>query len=646
MIGNKMTLQYKVDKQVLERLDNNIVVEKSLNFLYVKFIFSDEWRGLTKYALFNYIDIDSPYKLEVNKDGIVKVPYDLITFPGFLITLQGVNKDGVRITTETRMVDVQILGTIDADEKAVKYVTSNNNTINIDKNNDELDLGIETQLDYTKDTHTLDLYAITHNEKDDDGEPIEVETLLSSVVIEGFEEVDNTFEITMEDVTIEDGKVVFNSDVAQEIMSMNKRLKVDASIVDPTVEQGAYIGVFTPRGIIDYSLPQTTIIYEYTTTNWLIDTFLTTYVDFRWDATTEKLYVYTNKPTTYERHIVGFNNDGSGGIGLTSNMDSCTSHINTLHINDLETVSVQNQPILEFNANGDDELESIAFKQDGSNADFNYTMPKGAKHYVVNELPTQDIDKNGNYYVMTESEDTRGYLSTDISNLSQSEYPSSNPNVLRQNAVVNSTDFTQLQMAYIGSGNGYMGDFAIKFNIPCAVTVTVNPTQTSMAFMYIDVNGVNVKLVNANTTETYTRNFNVGETLCVRGANFNSSSNMHYKLAIQPFTVDGKIPLSTNVDEYINYENLWFKNGGGSEVHLYEHKLTINAYGNFDCYMHPIYLSTDTAITKDNTPNYLIGYNNYNGESNICCTISGRVEIENHASNLILGITDTVTQIF
>ena len=865
MIGNKMTLQYKVDKQVLERLDDNIVVEKSLNFLYVKFIFSDEWRGLTKYALFNYIDIDSPYKLEVNKDGIVKVPYDLITFPGFLITLQGVNKSGVRITTETRMVDIQLLGTIDAEEKAVKYVTSDNNTINIDKNGDELDLGIETQLDYTKDTHTLDLYAITHNEKDDDGEPIEVETLLSSVVIDssmidktyaelstmrdngeliagqkyritdyvtkvngfinnvgglarsmehpfdiivtaisnnkfsenakavlhegdtyfancdlsawqlwycfandstrfewadtingkgviyrmidefdndipydfknvqfkrfkitgttdtrqeeligkylGFsgsyavtfdandfkwyytltddtqvesndlsilsvydhsydkcryakqvaigeyladepnyryrqalndivlsspsiivdikmregstkntiignkdltynyfgamfrknimygeithnksdecmesntigngtrdfeafhwnrvgrhftrnivisaqatnfatgsvsdnkfpnlmdacdfngwvqrndfsglnkaqgiklhkvtsctlsgssswvycdflalescninidtffgskvdflqkvtltknsgdtvnlinidistiigsttinlsdllsynlsgtrchkelncvktnngsgnrfeytydyvedgvksvlgaysedngvtwlplaqdQEVYNTLEITSEDITTEDDKIVFNSDVAQEIMSMNKRLRVDASVVDPRLEQGKFISVFTPRGVIDYSLPEGTIVYEYSTTNWLLDTYRTTYVEFLLDATTEKLYVYANNITKYEDHIVGFDTSfNDGNIRLTSNIDMRTSSISTLRINDLDTISFDNNPSLEFNANENKELESISFKQNGSTADFTYTIPK------------------------------------------------------------------------------------------------------------------------------------------------------------------------------------------------------------------------------------------------------------------------------
>ena len=373
-------------------------------------------------------------------------------------------------------------------------------------------------------------------------------------------EAKTTLEITSEDIIIEDDKIVFNSDIAHEIMSMSKRLMADASIVDPTVAHGKFIGLFTPRAVIDYSsLQEGTTVYEYSTTNWLLDTYRTTYVEFIWDVTTEKLYLNVDHPATYEDHIVGFDTETADGISLTTNADLRTSRINTLHINDFDTVSTYNQPSLEFNANANNELESVEFMQNGYSADFTYTIPKGAKHYVVNELPTQDIDENGDYFVLTESEDARGYLSTDISNLSQSEYPSPNTGALRQEAIVNSSDLVQLQTTWISGGNGYMGDFAVKFNIPCTVSITLNPRQASMAFMYIDVNGVNVKIVYSGTIETYTRTFNVGETLCVRSANFNTSSNMYYKLAIQPYTISGKIPLSTNVEEYINHGNLWFK---------------------------------------------------------------------------------------
>ena len=379
-------------------------------------------------------------------------------------------------------------------------------------------------------------------------------------------EAKTTLEITSEDITVEDDKIVFNRDIAHEIMSMNKRIKVDASIIDPTVAQGQLIGIFTPRAITNYSSIQEGItVYEYSTTNLLLDVYRTTYVEFIWDETNDKLYVDANRPTINEDHIVGFSTESADGIRLTTNPDLRTSSINTLRINNLDTVSISDMPSLLFNANANNELESIEFMQNGYSADFTYTIPKGAKHYVVNELPTTDIDTNGNYYVMTESGDARGYLSTDITNLSQLEYPSTNLNTLRQNPIVNGSDFTKLQVSEAGT-NKFRGDFAIKFNIPCTVLITLNPTQPYGSYMYLDVNGVNELFITAGHTYDYTRNFNVGETLYVRGECTSTLHNLYYKLAIQPYTVGGKIPLSTNVDEYINFENLWFKNSGGSTV--------------------------------------------------------------------------------
>ena len=228
----------------------------------------------------------------------------------------------------------------------------------------------------------------------------------------------------------------------------------------------------------------------------------------------------------------------------------------------------------------------------------------GSTNYVVTELPTENIDTNGNYFVMTESENARGYLSTDISNLTTTEYPPTNPGTQRNTATVNSVDYVKLNTATVSSGD-YMGDLAIKFNIPCDVTVTVNPRQTRLAFMYIDVNGVNVKLVSAGETYTYTRVFNVNETLCVRGASF-STNDFYYKLAIQPHTIDGKIPLSTNVDEYINFENLWFKNGGsGGGGKLYLHNIRIrkaNVYNPAGTLIGTDLYIFYSIVTSKNTP--------------------------------------------
>lgn len=372
---------------------------------------------------------------------------------------------------------------------------------------------------------------------------------------------EDALEITSNDFTIKDDKIVFSNYIANEIMSMNRTLKVDASIISKDFNQGEYIVLFNPMSIINYRDAQEYTIYEYSATNCFLFSYRTTYVLFWWYKTTNELWVDASNPTFEEDHITGFDTNWSDEIRLTSDSDLCTSIINPLKINELNTISFYDHPKLQFNANNEDELESVEFKQDGYSSDFTYTIPKGAKHYVVNELPTTDIDTTGNYYVMTESENIRSFSDTDISNLSQSEYPSTKPNTLRQNPIVNGDDFTQLQV----SEAGFSGDFAIKFNIPCNVLITLKPSQPNGSYMYLDVNGVNDLLITAGHDYNYARIFNAGETLYVRGE-CTSAHILSYKLEIQPHTIDGKIPLSTKVDEYINFENLWFKNGGGSSV--------------------------------------------------------------------------------
>lgn len=582
-----MTLEFKVTQQEITRLDSQKVYEKTKGYLYAHFVFSDDWEGYLKTVKFSNLLDNSYIGVTLASDNTCMVPYTLILYPGVTFCIEG-NKDGDIITTNDFVFDV--------DE-------SNSSVIPQDQPIYEIE---SKTLDYEKDGLTATL----------------------NVKSEVLEEVDNTLEITSEDFTIEDDKIVFNSDVANEIMGMNKRIKVDASIVTHTL-QFTYIGLFTPRAIMEYPSISTYTIYEYSTTNHLLDEYRTTYIEFVWDKTTEKLYVDANNPTFEENHITGFRSDNTdGNINLTYDVEMHTPILNVLHINDFNIISTNpDVPSLEFNANSNNELESVVFMQNGYSADFTYTIPKGAKHYVVNELPTTDIDTTGNYYVMTESEDARGYLSKDIHNLTTTEYPPSTARTLRQDATVNSSDFVQLQATWVSDGNGYMGDFAIKFNIPCTVTVTLNPRQSSMAFMYIDINGVNVKIVYSGYTETYTRIFNVGETLCVRSANFNTSSNMYYKLSIQPYTIDGKIPLSTNVDEYINFENMWFKNsGGGSEVHMYHHYITL-----YDDYILVLYTNSATPLTTTNL------ITNYKG------TFSGTHKVGTTANNITIHVEIHIT---
>lgn len=565
-----MTLEFKVTQQEITRLDSQKVYERTKGYLYAHFVFSDDWEGYLKTVKFSNLLDNSYIGVTLASDNTCMVPYTLVLYPGVTFCIEG-TKDGDVITTNDFVFDV--------DE-------SNSTVIETDQPIYEIE---SKTLDYEKNGITATL----------------------NVKSEVLEEVDNTIEITSEDITIEDDKIVFNSDVAHEIMSMNKRIKVDAHIIDPTVEQGTYVGIFTPRGVIDYStLQEGTTVYEYSTTNYLLDVYRTTYVEFIWDATTEKLYLNTNTPAHYENHIRGFWTGAIGNISLTSDTDISASSINTLRINNLDTISFDNNPSLEFNANENNELESIAFKQNGYSSDFTYTIPKGAKHYVVNELPTTDIDTTGNYYVMTESEDARGYLSTDIHNLTTTEFPVRMGGESRSDAVVNTTSYTALPNTLTSVGE-YRGSIAIKFNIPCTVTVTLNPRPTGsgsgrFGFMNLYKNNYNnhLMLTNAGEVGTVSQNFAKDEILCIDCSGF--TNQFYYKLAIQPYTIDGKIPLSTNVDEYINYENMWFKNDGSSGGSLYKHSLKISDINHNSWCCLTIDTSSETPFTTSTLFSYLI----------------------------------------
>ena len=220
MDKNSMTLEFRVNKQHLDRVDRQKVVEKSENYLYAHFTFSSDWVGLKKYMLARPLtsqDTSNDYKIELDESGRCKIPYDLNFFPGFVISAYGETKNddstntivvtdsvgldehldimsNVVITTDAQAVDISNATITGGElELPIRYVTSNNHTIIINKTWDLVDIGIETEFEYDKDTYTLYLYAITYDENQE-----KVRTLLSS--IELAECIDNiTTELEYED---------------------------------------------------------------------------------------------------------------------------------------------------------------------------------------------------------------------------------------------------------------------------------------------------------------------------------------------------------------------------------------------------------------------------------------------------------------
>ena len=218
MDKNAMTLEFRVNKQHLDRIDKQKIVEKSENYLWAHFTFSSDWNGLTKYMLARPLTsqgTSEDYKLILDESGKCKIPFDLNVFPGFIISAYGVKEDdnikittdslgvddnlnimsNVVITTDAQSVDINSVTITSGEEAlAVRYVTSNNKTIIVNKYQDILDLGIETEFEYDESTYTLYLYAITY----ESGEKIR--TLLSSIELTaGLESV--TTELEYEDPT-------------------------------------------------------------------------------------------------------------------------------------------------------------------------------------------------------------------------------------------------------------------------------------------------------------------------------------------------------------------------------------------------------------------------------------------------------------
>ena len=182
---SRMTLQIQVNRQHIVRLDKNIIVEKSKNYLYAHFTISDDWVGLNKYVLVRPYDINSPSKLTLDEKNTCKIPYDVILFPGFVISARGEDEFGEQVILGDGLgIDVELARIEDGDsELPIRYITSTGNTININKSNETANIDLEMSLLFNPNNSTLTLNAITHNTVDEHGEPITITTPLANAIL-------------------------------------------------------------------------------------------------------------------------------------------------------------------------------------------------------------------------------------------------------------------------------------------------------------------------------------------------------------------------------------------------------------------------------------------------------------------------------
>lgn len=102
-----MTLTFNVDNQIIERTDDFEIVADSVNYLELKFTFTEDWTGFTKLISFKYCM--TVVSTALDEHDVAVVPFEVIKNPGFIFSLVG-NKDDVRITTNVEKVNLKRSG--------------------------------------------------------------------------------------------------------------------------------------------------------------------------------------------------------------------------------------------------------------------------------------------------------------------------------------------------------------------------------------------------------------------------------------------------------------------------------------------------------------------------------------------------------
>lgn len=155
-----MQIQYSVTNQKLERLDSNKVVENSVDYLQIKFTFTEDWNNTTKIAFFTYGS--ETYSEVIGEDGTCYVPVEANKYPGFSFSLTGYGKGTTQKIT-TNLSNVGVCRTFDdkGEYKSPSIRKVKSNTLDVDGYLDEVFLEIPNiygaKLSYNKENGKLEL---------------------------------------------------------------------------------------------------------------------------------------------------------------------------------------------------------------------------------------------------------------------------------------------------------------------------------------------------------------------------------------------------------------------------------------------------------------------------------------------------------
>lgn len=98
-----MKIQFKVENQIIKRIDHKRVVADSRNYLYAEFSFSDEWNGIIT-AIFKHNE--TAYEQILNEYNCCLVPFEVITEGEFSVSCVC----GDRVTANKEYISVEQSG--------------------------------------------------------------------------------------------------------------------------------------------------------------------------------------------------------------------------------------------------------------------------------------------------------------------------------------------------------------------------------------------------------------------------------------------------------------------------------------------------------------------------------------------------------
>lgn len=141
-MANQMTITFNVENQILSRTDTNKIIEKSKNYLFAEFTFSEDWNNTNKAIIFENDVLR--YKIYLDSNNKCQVPNRIIRNDGFTISVIGENSENL-VTITTSELYIAVGKGIKSDEEMESIYEITSQSLDVNKNGGTCNLEIKDE---------------------------------------------------------------------------------------------------------------------------------------------------------------------------------------------------------------------------------------------------------------------------------------------------------------------------------------------------------------------------------------------------------------------------------------------------------------------------------------------------------------------